>query len=174
MAEKKTLGTAIDEIIGALKGLESDARATAVSAACADLGIPASALALSGSAGSGSAAPSAQTPAGNTNSTPRNVADIRTVREEKAPRTAKDMACIVAYYLQDLAPDTERKSTVTVADIEKYFKQANFKLPKRIEQILVNAKDSGYFDSAGRGSYRLNAVGYNLAAHTLPRTKSGA
>jgi hypothetical protein len=82
------------------------------------------------------------------------------------------MACLVAYYLQELAQPNERKDTITTADIDKYFKQASFKLPKVIPQVLPNAKSSGYFDSAGSGSYKLNAVGYNLAVHTLPRKKS--
>jgi hypothetical protein len=35
-------------------------------------------------------------------------------------------------------------------------------------QVLPDAKGSGYFDSAARGEYKLNAVGYNLIAHSLP------
>jgi hypothetical protein len=81
------------------------------------------------------------------------------------------MACLVAYYLQELAPDEEQKQTVSTQDIEKYFKQAGFKLPKALEQILRDAKSSGYFESAGRGEYKLNAVGYNLVAHSLPKNK---
>ena len=78
------------------------------------------------------------------------------------------MACLVAYYLQEVAPDAERKSTVTAGDLDKYFKQAGFKLPSRPGQVLIDAKGDGYFDSTGRGEYRLNAVGYNLVAHSMP------
>lgn len=78
------------------------------------------------------------------------------------------MACLVAYYLQEVAPEGERKDFINSADLEKYFKQANFKLPQRVQQVLPEAKSSGYFDSAGRGEYKLNAVGYNLVAHSLP------
>ena len=81
------------------------------------------------------------------------------------------MACVVAYYLQELAADGERKETISTQDLEKYFKQAGFKLPKVLEQVLSDAKASGYFESAGRGEYRLNAVGYNLVAHSLPKSK---
>jgi hypothetical protein len=35
-------------------------------------------------------------------------------------------------------------------------------------QVLIDAKASGYFESASRGEYKLNAVGYNLVAHNLP------
>lgn len=83
------------------------------------------------------------------------------------------MACVVAYYLKELAPQTEQKNTVIAKDLEKYFKQAKFILPKTIQQILPDAKQSGYFESAtGKGEYSLNAVGYNLVAHNLPKNKS--
>jgi hypothetical protein len=82
------------------------------------------------------------------------------------------MACIVAYYLDSLAPPDEQKRSIGRDDIDKYFKQAGHKLPKRIDQMLVNAKSAGYFDSAGRGKYKLNPVGHNLVVHTLPRAKS--
>jgi len=78
------------------------------------------------------------------------------------------MACVVAFYLKELAADGERKDTVSAADLDRYFKQAQFKLPERMTQVLPDAKGSGYFDSAARGEYKLNAVGYNLVAHSLP------
>jgi len=36
---------------------------------------------------------------------------------------------------------------------------------------LVHAKNAGYLDSSGPGSYKLNPVGYNLVAHAMPLTK---
>ncbi len=78
------------------------------------------------------------------------------------------MACLVAFYLQEHAPEPDKKTTVTTQDLEKYFKHGGFKLPMKLNQVLVDAKAAGYFDSAGRGEYRLNAVGYNLVAHSLP------
>ena len=80
------------------------------------------------------------------------------------------MACLVAHYLQELAAKGERKDTVGTADLAKYFKAAKFKLPV-IKYTLGNAKNAGYFDSVGGGEYKLNAVGYNLVVHTLPRKK---
>jgi hypothetical protein len=79
------------------------------------------------------------------------------------------MAALVAYYLSELAPDVENKHEISAADLEKYFKQAAFKLPRSIKQTLPNAAAAGYFDSAGGGRYRLNPVGYNLVVHGLPR-----
>jgi len=94
---------------------------------------------------------------------------IRDLREEKQPESLNQMAALVAYYLSELAPDNERKDEIGAADLERYFKQASFKLPKKVHSALPNAAAAGYFDSAGGGRYRLNPVGYNLVVHGLPR-----
>ena len=163
-AEKLTLGQAIDKIIEALQGLDEKARATAISAACSQVGVESPV----GERRTPPAVPGATpdtTPAG------KPPKDIRTLKVEKAPASAIEMACVVAYYLLHYAP--ERKETVTTKDMSKYFVQGSFPLPKIIENLLVHGKEAGYFDSAERGAYRLNAVGHNLVAHTLPRkTKS--
>jgi hypothetical protein len=98
---------------------------------------------------------------------------IRDLREEKQPETSGQMAALVAYYLAEVAPSHERKGTVTATDIEKYFKQARFNLPKNLGMALPNATAAGYFESVGAGTYKLNPVGYNLIAHGLPRDSSG-
>lgn len=94
---------------------------------------------------------------------------IRDLKDEKQPDSSNQMAALVAYYLSELVPSHERKETISSADIEKFFKQAAFKLPKAIQSTLPNATAAGYFDSIGGGQYRLNAVGYNLVVHGLPR-----
>jgi hypothetical protein len=171
--EQKTLGTAIDEVVSALEPLDDAARLTAIRAACDHLDIhfwsqppPQSvdmpALGVSATS-TGVAPPPAAT-----------ASDIRTFKEQKNPGSATEMACVVAYYLQHLAPAGERQPEISAADIEKYFVQANFPLPKRSDQLLVNAKAAGYFDSPARGAYRLNAVGHNLVAHSLPRDRVSA
>ncbi|GAI78415.1 unnamed protein product [marine sediment metagenome] len=168
--EKKTLGEAIDEIMSALEVLEPDVRTTAVTAACTHLKIPIGTGQSGGSAPSTPSADALKAPAGGP--PPPKVSHIKTFKEEKKPRSGVEMACLVAYYLQELAPPKDRKDRITIADLRKYFKLAEFKLPVRIEQTLVNAKAAGYFDSTGSGSYKLNAVGYNLTVHTLRRKKS--
>jgi hypothetical protein len=97
---------------------------------------------------------------------------IRDLREEKQPESSNQMAALVAYYLSELADVPERKEQINTADLEKYFKQAGFRLPKSPAQTLPNAAAAGYFDPTGNGLYRLNAVGYNLVAHGLPRARS--
>jgi len=58
--------------------------------------------------------------------------------------------------------------------VETYFKIASFPLPQQLRMTLPNAKNAGYFDLAGDGEYKLNAVGHNLVAHSMPRGASKA
>jgi hypothetical protein len=101
---------------------------------------------------------------------PSRQVSIRDLKEEKQPSAANQMAALVAYYLSEVAPESERKDAINASDLERYFKQAGFKLPKVISQALPNAAAAGYFDSTGNDLYRLNPVGYNLVVHGLPRT----
>jgi hypothetical protein len=100
------------------------------------------------------------------------VTDIRTLADQKNPRSSVEMAILVAYYLAELAPVAERRAEITSADITKYFKQAGYKLPKRAIKTLFDARKSGYMDGGSEtGSYKLNPVGYNLVTHVLPPKK---
>ena len=96
------------------------------------------------------------------------ITHIQQFKELKKPKTAIEMAALVAFYLSDLAPVNERKSTVATKDMETYFKIASYPLPTAMQQLLGNAKKAGYFDIAGTGDYKLNPVGYNLVVHNLP------
>lgn len=99
---------------------------------------------------------------------------IRDLAEQKRPESSNQMAALVAHYLSELADENERKDAINTADISKYFKQAGFRLPKAPNSALPNAAAAGYFDSVGRGLYKLNAVGYNLIVHGLPRSNATA
>lgn len=94
---------------------------------------------------------------------------IKALKEQKKPHSANEMAALVAYYLANVVPASDRKQTVSAKDVETHFKIAGFPLPKAIRVTLQNARTAGYFDSAGEGEYRLNAVGHNLVVHNLPR-----
>jgi hypothetical protein len=165
-AEKKTLGQAIDAIIEALSALDEKARPTAIAAACSHLDLVQSIVQPPPSA------PKQTTLVATSPVAPAHPIDIRSLKDEKRPENAREMACLVAFYLQQFAPEAERKDVISVEDITKYFKQAHFPLPKQVKQLLIDARHSGYFDNAGRGVYRLNAVGYNLVAHTLPKNQT--
>ena len=94
--------------------------------------------------------------------------DIRSLREQKQPRSAVEMAVVASYYLTELAPDDERKEAIETADLTKLFKQAAYPLPAKMPNILGSAASAGYLDLIDRGHYRLNPVGHNLVVHNLP------
>jgi hypothetical protein len=170
---KKTLGSAIDEIVAALEALDELSRATAIRAACEHLGISAPSAAPTPTTPGVPPTPITEVSAAPTSlAAPQAITDVRTFKEQKQPGSAAEMACVVAYYLDTLAAAAERKEEVSSGDLEKYFKQAGYRLPKRMAQVLVDARAAGYFDSAGHGKYKLNPVGHNLVVHSLPKAKT--
>lgn len=98
-----------------------------------------------------------------------SITDIRSLKEEKRPRSANEMAALVAYYVAELAPEGERSSTINAETLRRYFKMAGFRLPENPQYTLPNAAAAGYVENVSRGEYRLNPVGYNLVVHALPR-----
>jgi hypothetical protein len=105
---------------------------------------------------------------------PNRRPSIRDLKDQKQPDSSNQMAALVAYYLSEVASEPERQESINTSDLEKYFKQAGFRLPKRMPQVLPNAAAAGYLDSAGSGHYKLNPVGYNLVVHALPRNHVAA
>jgi hypothetical protein len=100
------------------------------------------------------------------------ITDIRNLKEQKQPKSAVEMAVLVAYYLSEVATTDERKATIGTADITKYFKQGDYPLPSQPRVILHRAKNAGYLDPSSRAKYKLNPVGHNLVAHGLPRSEA--
>jgi hypothetical protein len=97
---------------------------------------------------------------------------IKALKEKKKPRSASEMAAVVAYFLANAATKAERKDRITAKDIETYFKIAEFP-PTKTQFTLPNAKAAGYLDAVGNGEYKLNAVGHNLVVHSMPRDTDG-
>jgi hypothetical protein len=179
--KKPTLGTAIDQVLGALIPFDDRERVTILETVRKHLAIELSPPSQRPSKPSDAPIESVsyavrKAEAHSTVPQPEVApfTDIRSLKTQKQPNSARQMACVVAYYLQELAHEGERKNTVSVADMEKYFKQANFKLPAKLEQVLVDGKRSGYFDSSTRGEYKLTRVGYNLVTHNMPSKGSDA
>jgi hypothetical protein len=168
----KSLGVAIDEIVTTLTAVPEGLRLTAVRAACEGLGLNLGATSAAPNSSAAITLPHAAdgSPARGELAGPQ---DIRSLRDAKQPKSNQEMACVMAYYLQYLAPVAERKTAVSAGDIEKYYAQAGFPLPKAPGQVLVDTKGAGYFDAVDRGTYKLNPVGHNLVVHGLPR-KDGA
>ena len=105
-------------------------------------------------------------------STPSAI-DLRSLTEQKQPKTANQMVAIMAYYLATFAQ--ERRDYITPDDIKKYFPQAGFELPTGPpSQTLVNAKNAGYLEVVATGQYRLNPVGHNLVTHRLPTSENNS
>lgn len=152
---------AMSAIIGALDGLDGDSIQRVMDYVMGRLSIGGSSRPKFGSAFGGPL---------ETVAIERKQTSIRDLMQEKQPESSNQMAALVAYYLSELAPEADRKAAITSADLERYFKQAGFKLPSALYNTLPNAASAGYFDTVGRGLYRLNPVGYNLVVHGLPRT----
>lgn len=163
---------AIKTVLTALEPLPADARERVIQYISTHLHIRSSLPAVASAAALMPAAPAsiaalpAATPAAQVPT------HIKTFKEQKKPRSANEMAALVAYYLAELVPPEQRKATVTARDLQTYFKIGDFPLPGQMRWTLPNAKTAGYFDSAGGGEYRLNAVGHNLVAHSMPRGAS--
>ncbi len=94
---------------------------------------------------------------------------IRTLRKKKLPKYATEMAAVVAYFLADVVPMEQRKSSISHDDIRTYFRKADFQLPKSVTDVLIHAAQSGYFDSKGNGQYELTPLGRDLVINKLPK-----
>lgn len=186
-AKKNTIGQAIDQTLSALSTLDKREQQIVISTVCSllDVTLPSQRSASLPSHGSPqphatasqpTRAPAtaseklAEAPLKTTRETPvEHGLDVRSLKNLKQPANAIQMACVAAFYLQEHAPEDERTKEITSADLERLFKQAGFKLPSRIQQVLPDAKSAGYFESIDRGKYKLTRVGYNLVTHSLPR-----
>ena len=104
-----------------------------------------------------------------------SIVDIRTLKEQKKPKSGIQMVALVAYYLKNIISLDERKDIINTNDVEKYFNQAGFKLPtgkRGSADVLNNAKKAGYLEAIAKNKYKLNPVGYNLVAYGLPENIS--
>jgi hypothetical protein len=160
---------AIQDVIEALESLDPDARTRVLAYVFQrlDLSLP-----NVTNRAPPIAAPISPSAGGETPTPGSTITDIRTLKAAKQPKSDNQMAALVAYYLRELAPTADRKQAISHEDIEKYFKQAGYPLPKRIIMTLNNAKSAGYFDSAGSGLFNLNPVGHNLVVHGMPSSSA--
>jgi hypothetical protein len=98
------------------------------------------------------------------------VVDIKQFTDSKAPKSDQQFAAVVAYYYQFEAPEPQRKATINASVLSDAARLANRRRPSR--HALANAKRSGYLDAVGSGEYKVNTVGENLVAITLPSNVS--
>jgi len=175
-AEDEADVKAISALIAALKPLNAESRSHVLEFVLKRLGISLSAT-QAHPVHAPPAAPTSFTPPAVTPSpflTPFNVQDIRTFAAEKKPRTVNERVAVIGYYLEQLAPEGERRNYLTSDDVKTYFVQAGFELPTAPPNMtLTHAKNAGYLNGLERGQYKLNAVGHNLVVHKLPGGESG-
>jgi hypothetical protein len=162
----KELG-AIGTILRALDGLEADSVQRVLDYVLSRLSITAPSFPKPYSAPSPSPSSANQPSAHGSH---LRLPSIRDLKEDKQPESSNQMAALVAYYLSEVLGQHGGKDAINAADLEKYFKQAGFRLPQSLSQTLPNATAAGYLDAVGNGLYKLNPVGYNLIVHGLPRT----
>ncbi len=172
-ASKPTLGQAIDQVIAALGAFEADVQQTILRAVYAHLNISGPPEAVSAGRTHEEPAREERAAAPASRAGEHAGMDIKTFKELKNPSSARQMACVVAYYLAEIATGDERKEVVTTDDVEKYFKQGRYALPTKLEQLLIDCRGAGYFESPARGEYKLTRVGHNLVAHQLPAKAKG-
>ena len=94
--------------------------------------------------------------------------DIKTFTAAKAPKSDQQFAAVVAYFYQFEAPTAQRKDAIDADTMKDAARQAGRAQVKQWIMTLNNAKNAGYLDPAGTGKFKLNAVGENLVAITLP------
>lgn len=105
----------------------------------------------------------------------RNGTDIRSFVASKDPKNDQHFAATIAYYYQFEAPNDQRKDEIIGDDLQEACRQANRNRLQNPGQTLRNAHQSGLLDKAtGTGAYKINAVGENLVAMTLPVTGQSA
>lgn len=97
--------------------------------------------------------------------------DIKTFVASKNPTNDRQLVATIAYYYRFEAPESERKDAIAAADLQEACRKVNKPRFKYPAQTLVNAHNAGLLDKAGGGVYRINTVGENLVAMTLPDSK---
>ena len=94
--------------------------------------------------------------------------DIRSFVQQKQPKNDIQFVAVVAYYYRFVSPEGDRKDALTSEDLQTAARLAQRAVFKTPSVTLNNAVQQGYMDRAGRGAYRVNAVGENLVSMTLP------
>jgi hypothetical protein len=98
--------------------------------------------------------------------------DIKSFVAEKGPKNDVQFAAVAGYFYRFEASEAERKDVIVADDLQTAGRQARGYGFTKPLTTLNNAVMLGYFDRAGRGEFKLNAVGENLVAMTLPSDSS--
>jgi hypothetical protein len=117
-------------------------------------------------------APTSPAPGGP--ATPRATgSDIATFIKAKSPSNDVQFAATVAYYYAFEAPD--KKPEISADDLREATRLASTKRLDSPIQTLHNTVQRGYVDKGStRGTFKINSVGENLVAMSLPMGTVGA
>jgi hypothetical protein len=94
--------------------------------------------------------------------------DIKSFVASKNPKSDVQYAAVVAYFYRFEAPEAHRKDTITSEILQESTRLTGRKRLDKPSTTINNAKNLGYLDSPSRGEFRINTVGENLVAMTLP------
>lgn len=101
------------------------------------------------------------------------IKDLKTFVNEKNPTSDMQFAATVAYYYKFEAPTSQRKDSIDSEVLQDAARLAGRKRLSRPVQTLVNASFNGMLDKTEqKGSYKINTVGENLVAMTLPQSST--
>lgn len=155
---------AAEEIKGILHGRDRTEQERILRWVSESLSLGDPAAATSKPMGGGSANTTRATESG----TAGHTRDIRTFVQQKQPKSDNQLATVIAFFYRFVAPEAERKEVLSTADLQTAARQARGYAFKTPSVTLNNAVQQGYLDRADRGAYKINAVGENLVAMTLP------
>ncbi len=156
---------AVRMVVEVLKTLKPDEQARVIRWAQEKLGIISSAS-LAASPAATSAAAATLRPQGN---------DIRSFMQTRNPRSDVQFATAVAYYYAFVAPESSRKSEINGADLKEATRLVDRERLHSPIVTLHNALKTGYLDKGSKtGTFRINTVGENLIAMSLPTANGTA
>src|SRR5262245_56935542 len=157
---------AAQKIVSDLEGLTNEQLALAVKFAMETLGLQLPSSAAPSTTVQVQSTPTVQH--ASAKASPQRT-DIKSFAAAKAPKSDQQFVAVVAYYYQFEAPEAERKNSIDAATMKEATRQVGGrKQVKDWNMTLNNALRSGFLDRAERGTFKLNAVGENLVAITLP------
>jgi hypothetical protein len=97
-----------------------------------------------------------------------SVKNLKTFVTEKKPKNDVQFAATVAFFHRFEAAKEERKTEINAEDLVEASRLAVRERLHNPGQTLLNAHKVGLLDRVSRGVFRINSVGENLVAMTLP------
>ena len=111
----------------------------------------------------------AETPRPETDTRPADKTDIRSFIKLKRPTSDMQFAATAAYYYAFEAPEADKCDEIDSELLQESCRLADRERLQNPGQTLRNAAFNGLLDKgSSKGSFRINTVGENLVALTLP------